>query len=160
MLESLDQLTKDVEIRAVLHGPNGARVLIRFVSDDSDRITKEVRGGALRSIGVTRAQNVDLAEWETDIELVRRMLQKDESALTAAIARFGGNTTTSLAGRFRGVLREADIQAVVNHAAWKLWKSVSRFDPELGTLAAWFYRIAEREAYDCIRGVPSNAERL
>lgn len=160
LLATLRQSAERADIRSEFRGPVGIRVLVCAGLKDAEQLKNEVLGGALRRFGVTRARVVALDEWEADIKAVQSMLQQDESGLTEVLTRFGGRIGHSFTRRFRGALGEDEIEAVLNAAAWKLWRSASKFDPELGSLGSWFYRIAEHEAFDCIRAGPHNDVQL
>jgi DNA-directed RNA polymerase specialized sigma24 family protein len=57
----------------------------------------------------------------------------------------------TLASRFRDVLDEMELGAVLNAVVFNVWRSAGSFNPAKGNLEGWLYRIAEREAVNRIR---------
>jgi len=155
LLAALRQVADDASIRWMSRDAAGIRVLIGSDRHSAEQIAEAVRDGAVARFNVTHARIVDLAEWHEDIELVQRMLQEDNGAMRAVIAKFGDRIMHSLARRFRDVLDQHDVDECLNHAAWKLWRFANKFDPDRGSLGTWFYKVAEREVYDLIRNRPS-----
>ncbi len=57
-----------------------------------------------------------------------------------------------LRNRFGYVLPDPDLEAVLNEATFKVFRSIRMFDPSEGSLGAWYWRIAANTARDLLRG--------
>ncbi|MCO6458911.1 MAG: sigma-70 family RNA polymerase sigma factor [Pirellulaceae bacterium] len=147
-------LEGSLRVISVTEGPGGYKVLAELEQETARCLADAVTRGAWKHQGVLRARVVDLEEYACDIELVRRMLLRDESALARLFARNAPGIERSLNRRFDELLGPDEVASAVNLAACKLWRSVSKFDPDTGSLGAWFYRIAEHEVYNSLRRFP------
>jgi RNA polymerase sigma-70 factor, ECF subfamily len=83
-----------------------------------------------------------------DSDLVRRMAQGDEGAVSPLYDRYG---TMLLAIAFRIVRERADAEEVVVEAFAQAWRESSRFEPGRGSVAAWLSVMARSRALDLVR---------
>lgn len=153
-------LEGSLRVISVTEGPGGYKVLAELEQETARCLADAVTRGAWKHQGVLRARVVNLDEYACDIELVQRILLRDESALARLIARNAPGIERSLKGRFGELLGPDEVASAVNLAACKLWHSASKFDPDVGSLGAWFYRIAEHEVYNCLRRFPGRDRPL
>jgi RNA polymerase sigma-70 factor, ECF subfamily len=88
--------------------------------------------------------------------LLARVALGDEEAYAAVYDRTAGQVL----GVVRAVVRDpAQSEEVVQEVLLDVWRSASRFDPELGSAAAWVMTLAHRRAVDRVRSEQRAAER-
>jgi RNA polymerase sigma factor (sigma-70 family) len=80
-------------------------------------------------------------------ELALRLSHGDVEALTAVIRTVGPRIAAGLIRR-HPLLRAEDIEDVLSIASQRLWESRTRYDAAKGSLAAWFFIIADNAAKD------------
>jgi RNA polymerase sigma-70 factor, ECF subfamily len=84
-----------------------------------------------------------------DLALVRRIVERDETALAAVYDRYAG-LVYSVVLR---ILREADLaEEVLQDIFYQLWRTASSFDPARGTLSGWLLVCARNRAISRLRG--------
>lgn len=91
-----------------------------------------------------------------DADLVLRMAQGDEQALSQLYDRFG---KVLYAVAFRVVNQQADAEEVVMEAFSQAWREAPRFDQGRGSVAAWLTMMTRSRALDLIRS-QSRRERM
>ncbi len=91
-----------------------------------------------------------------DLDLLRRVAQRDEAALGMLYDRFGG-IVYALAHRIVG--QQVDAEEVAMETFAQVWRDAGRFDPGRGTVAAWLCIIARSRAIDLVRS-HSRRQRL
>lgn len=101
------------------------------------------RKGVLRMPG-----RLDVTE---DADLAQRLLENDQSCLEEILRLFGAGILGLLRRRFRGVLREEDLEDVLSIGLFRLWLSRERFQLDRASLRVWLYRICENAARDVLR---------
>lgn len=88
-----------------------------------------------------------------DVALVRRIADRDETALAAAYDRYSGVVYSVV---FR-ILRDPDAaEEVLQDVFYQLWRRASEFDPARGKLAGWLLVCARNRAISRLRGRASN----
>ena len=96
-----------------------------------------------------------MVEGSTDLaikrQLILRIMEKDQSALGDLAILCGTCVMPVIERKYRDLLDEAEIGAVLNQVVYNVWRSLGSFDPAKGTFEGWLYRIAEREAINCLR---------
>lgn len=92
----------------------------------------------------------------SEVDLLRRISQGDESALGALYDRFGA-TVYALALRIVG--QQVDAEEVAMEAFAQVWRDAGKFDASRGSVAAWLCVIARSRALDLIRS-HSRRQRL
>ena len=85
----------------------------------------------------------------SDLDLVRRMANGDESAVAALYDRYGA---VLYAVAYRIVGQKADAEEVVMEAFAQVWRDAGRFEAARGSVAAWLSMISRSRALDHIRG--------
>lgn len=85
----------------------------------------------------------------SDLDLVRRMANGDESAVAQLYDRYG---TVLYAVAYRIVGQKADAEEVVMEAFAQVWRDAGRFEAARGSVAAWLTMISRSRALDQIRG--------
>jgi RNA polymerase sigma-70 factor (ECF subfamily) len=84
------------------------------------------------------------------VQLALRLKQGDESALQAVLQTLGPKVEGGLKKRHPS-LRAEDLEDVFAMASLRLWQSRSQYDPARGSLASWFFIIADNLARDLVR---------
>jgi len=83
-----------------------------------------------------------------DVELLARIVARDERAVEALYERYSG-PLYSLAYQVTGAERFA--QDVVQEVFVALWRDAERFDPARGAVAPWLFSLARHKAIDLVR---------
>jgi RNA polymerase sigma-70 factor (ECF subfamily) len=83
-----------------------------------------------------------------DADLVARIAERDESALTTLYARFAG-TLLALCTRILGQAGEAE--EVVQETFLQVWRQAARYDPSRSSVNGWLVLIARSRAIDRLR---------
>jgi RNA polymerase sigma-70 factor (ECF subfamily) len=83
-----------------------------------------------------------------DVELVRRVADRDADALRALYDRYG-STVHGLAYRVVGDRQLAE--DCTQEVFVSVWRSASRFDPTRARLSTWLFAIARNTAVDAVR---------
>jgi RNA polymerase sigma-70 factor, ECF subfamily len=91
-----------------------------------------------------------------DLDLLRRVAQRDEAALGILYDRFGG-IVYALAHRIVG--QQVDAEEVAMETFSQVWRDAGKFDASRGTVAAWLCIIARSRALDLVRS-HSRRQRL
>ncbi len=84
----------------------------------------------------------------TDVVLIRRILQRDETALATLYDRYA-RLVYSVAMRVLGESGAAE--EVVQDIFYQLWRTASNFDSARGTLAGWLLVSARNRSIDRLR---------
>jgi RNA polymerase sigma-70 factor, ECF subfamily len=88
--------------------------------------------------------------------LLARVARGDQDAYAAVYDRTAGQVL----GVVLAVVRDpAQSEEVVQEVLLDVWRSASRFDPELGSASAWVMTLAHRRAVDRVRSEQKAAER-
>jgi RNA polymerase sigma-70 factor (ECF subfamily) len=80
--------------------------------------------------------------------LLARIVDRDEAAVEALYARYGG-PLYSLAYRVTGA--DGFAQDVVQEVFIAVWKDAARFDPSRGSVGPWLFSLARHKAIDLVR---------
>ena len=83
-----------------------------------------------------------------DADLVARIAERDESALTTLYARFAG-TLLALCTRILG--QSGDAEEVVQETFIQVWRQAARYDPARSSVNGWLVLIARSRAIDRLR---------
>lgn len=86
-----------------------------------------------------------------DVDIVRRLAADDAEGLAELLRRCGAQVLALLRQRFRGVLREEDLEDVLSIGLYRLWKHWRRYDNARASLRVWYFRICENAARDVLR---------
>ncbi len=89
-----------------------------------------------------------MVEGLSDVELVRRVVDADGTALSQLYQRFG-RPCYSLARRI--CVDEGLAEDVVQEVFLTLWRDPSRFDPSRGGFATWLLTLIHHRAVDAVR---------
>jgi len=90
-----------------------------------------------------------------DRDLIRRMAEKDATALDVLYTRYN-RLAFSLV--FRIVGNREDAEDVLTDVFWQAWQQSSRYDPSRGKPAAWLLTIARTRAIDRLRSKGRNVQ--
>lgn len=86
-----------------------------------------------------------------DAETVRLLRRADGTGLRRLLRVHGGRVRARLLRVFGGCLGEDEIDEAMNTATFRAWRRAEQFDPEKGTLRAWFYVIASNACREQLR---------
>jgi RNA polymerase sigma factor (sigma-70 family) len=86
-----------------------------------------------------------------DSEVVAKLRTGQEDGVRQLLRDYGPKVMWLLRKRFGYLLPEPDIEAVLNDATFKVFKSIRMFDPAEGSLGGWYWRIAVNTARDLLR---------
>ncbi len=92
-----------------------------------------------------------------ELDLVELLKQRDQKGLHHLLATYGRKIKWSLRREFQTSLDETGVLDALNQAAFRAWRFIDSFDPDKGTLGAWFYKIARNAALSILR--QQNRER-
>jgi RNA polymerase sigma factor (sigma-70 family) len=87
---------------------------------------------------------------EDPLLLALRLKQGDESALGTVLQTLGPKVEGGLRKR-HPTLRAEDLEDVLSQASHRMWQARAQFDPGKGSLASWFFIIADNLARDLVR---------
>lgn len=94
----------------------------------------------------TQSQSINLPA--ADVDLMQRIVERDQEALMALYQRFG-NQVYSLALR---VLRNPGLaEEATQDTFLKIWRKGESWNPERGQLSSWLLTITRYTAIDCLR---------
>lgn len=74
-----------------------------------------------------------------------------DDLLQDLLATVGPKINDQLLRRFRGSFNEQDVEDVLAVALQRAWRNRDKFDPQKGTVYAWFYQIAVRTALNVLK---------
>jgi RNA polymerase sigma-70 factor (ECF subfamily) len=83
-----------------------------------------------------------------DVELVRRMVEADETALGALYDRWSRPLYSLVLQLTRDPLEAED---VVEDTFWQAWKKAAAYEPARGAVSTWLFTIGRRKALDRLR---------
>jgi RNA polymerase sigma-70 factor (ECF subfamily) len=98
-------------------------------------------------------------------QLASQLKRGDPAALERAIRTLGPRVAVGLKRR-HPTLSAEDIEDVLSTASLRLWQSRAQYDPAKGSLASWYFIIADNAAKDVLRKArrrgeqPMSLERL
>jgi RNA polymerase sigma-70 factor (ECF subfamily) len=87
---------------------------------------------------------------EDPLQLAVRLQQGDVAALETILQTLGPKVAAGLQKR-HAALGAEDIEDVLSMSSHRLWQSRAQYDPKKGSLAAWFFIIADNLARDLLR---------
>lgn len=77
----------------------------------------------------------------SDISTVALLKQRDQSGLRRLLENYGPKIKWYLQTEFKGSLDDTGVHDALNEAAFRAWRFIDSFDPDKGTLRAWFYKL-------------------
>jgi len=86
-----------------------------------------------------------------DDELVERLRNRDETAITDLLRRYGGKATTLLRLMLATVRRKVDPEDVLQDVLMKVWNGIHTFDPNRGNFRGWFFQLVKNQGIDELR---------
>jgi DNA-directed RNA polymerase specialized sigma24 family protein len=86
-----------------------------------------------------------------DLQTVQLLKQRDQKGLHCLLATYGAKTKWYLRREFKQSLDDQGIHDALNQAAFRAWRFIATFDPDKGTLRAWFYKIARNAGLSILR---------
>jgi RNA polymerase sigma-70 factor, ECF subfamily len=94
----------------------------------------------------------------SDVALVARIVQRDESALAALYDRYAGMLSSVL----NRILRDTQAaEEILQDIFFQLWRTAAQFDPSRGSLPGWLLVIARNRAISRLRRHnPASGEEL
>jgi RNA polymerase sigma-70 factor (ECF subfamily) len=93
----------------------------------------------------------------SDLDIVRRMAEEDDSAAALLYDRYGA---VLYAVAYRIVGQKADAEEVVMEAFVQAWRDAGRFVASRGSVAAWLTMIGRSRALDHVRSRERKANRV
>ncbi|MCA8949345.1 MAG: RNA polymerase sigma factor [Planctomycetes bacterium] len=88
---------------------------------------------------------------EGDAEIVRLLRDRQQAGLHQLLAVHGPRVRGGLKRSFGDSLSAHEIEAAINQAAYRAWRSAESFAVEKGSLRAWFYVIARNASLELLR---------
>jgi RNA polymerase sigma factor (sigma-70 family) len=95
---------------------------------------------------------------EDPMQLALQLQRNEPRALEGVIRALGPRVAAGLKKRHPNLTAE-DVEDALSVAVHRLWESRSRYDPAKGSLASWFFIIADNAAKDVLRKMSHRAER-
>lgn len=86
-----------------------------------------------------------------DSEVVAKLRAGTEDGVRQLLRDYGPKVMWLLKNRFGYILPDPDLEAVLNEATFKVFKSIRMYDASKGSLGAWYWRIAANTARDLLR---------
>jgi|GEM_PF-526868 len=83
--------------------------------------------------------------------LGRRLRDGDEAVLEILLREHGATVRAVLRQKFPTGLDHGDFEDILAIALFRVWSRRDQFDPDRGSLRAWFYRIAANVTKDALR---------
>ncbi len=83
--------------------------------------------------------------------LGRRLRDGDEAVLEILLREHGATIRAVLRQKFPTGLDHGDFEDILAIALFRVWSRRDQFDPDRGSLRAWFYRIAANVTKDALR---------
>ena len=83
--------------------------------------------------------------------LGRRLRDGDEAVLEILLREHGATVRAALRQKFPTGLDHGDFEDILAIALFRVWSRRDQFDPDRGSLRAWFYRIAANVTKDVLR---------
>jgi RNA polymerase sigma factor (sigma-70 family) len=83
--------------------------------------------------------------------LGRRLRDGDEAVLEILLREHGATVRAVLRQKFPTGLDHGDFEDILAIALFRVWSRRDQFDPDRGSLRAWFYRIAANVTKDVLR---------
>lgn len=81
----------------------------------------------------------------------QRLRDGDEAVLEILLREHGATIRAVLKQKFPGPLDHSDFEDILAVALFRVWSRRDQFDPDRGSLRAWFYRIAVNVTKDVLR---------
>lgn len=88
---------------------------------------------------------------EGDAEIVRLIRDRQPAGLHQLLAVYGPQVRGGLKRSFGDSLSAHEIEAAMNHAAYRAWRSADSFAADRGSLRAWFFVIARNATLEILR---------
>ena len=95
--------------------------------------------------------------WLDDHELIRRIKNGEESALSAMMNQYKRQVFSTA---FQVLRFQADAQEVTQDVFWAVWRSPHRFDTGRGALSSWLMILSRSRALDVLRRIRSSHAHL
>jgi RNA polymerase sigma factor (sigma-70 family) len=95
---------------------------------------------------------------EDPVRLALQLQRGDPAALEGVIRGLGPRIAAGLKKRHPALSAE-DIEDVLSIASHRLWQARGQYDPDKGSLASWYFIIADNAARDALRKARRRVER-
>ena len=93
----------------------------------------------------------------SDISTIALLKQRDQNGLRTLLESYGPKIKWYLRTEFKSSLDDTGIHDALNQAAFRAWRFIDSFDPQKGTLRAWFYKLTRNCAVSILQ--QQNKER-
>src|SRR5579884_2457116 len=100
--------------------------------------------------GVSAVRGLGPESRAVDLELMRRVQQRDDRALGALYDRWFPIVNALVARMLKSA---GDVEDVVEETFWQVWRQAERFDAERGSVQTWLVTIARSRALDRMRAM-------
>lgn len=101
-----------------------------------------------------------IPEQELQDEITLKVLESDESALEDMLRHYAPKIESALAGKYRGLLNNSDMEDVVSMAIMKFWEAREAYDDKKSSIRSYLYCIANNVAKDILKHGWHKASRL
>lgn len=111
-------------------------------------MAEQIRPGPHPRVGVTRRSGAAAPVTPSDVQLARRLVDGEDSALSELYRRYG-RACYSLARRISA--DDGLAEDVVQEVFLTLWRDPRRFDPSRGGFATWLLTLIHHKSVDAVR---------
>jgi len=86
-----------------------------------------------------------------DRTIARQLCERDATGLRCLLAEHGGTVRRALQKTFGTMLTQIEIDEALSTASFSAWRAADTFDPDKGSLRAWFFTIARNAGNEILR---------
>ena len=80
-----------------------------------------------------------------DAEIVRLLTERQSIGLRSLLDRYGAITQSAIKKALGNSLDDAEIDEAMSTASYNAWRAIDTYEPDKGSLRAWFFVIARNQ---------------